>query len=62
MTAIETTAKKATGMPSALPNAAGIVRIAAQIAMKMTALNGSLRSLTRLQIFDPGIAPSRLNA
>ena len=36
--------------------------IAAQTAMKITALNGILRLLTLLQIRQPGIAPSRLNA
>src|SRR3954447_5579811 len=62
MTAIETTAKNATGMPAALPNAAGIVMIAAHTAMNSTALRGTRLALTLLQCRDPGIAPSRLNA
>src|SRR6476661_1181934 len=36
--------------------------IAPTAAMKMTAAAGTRRLLTRLQIRQPGIAPSRLNA
>src|SRR3954453_13568144 len=62
MTPIETTAVNATVTPSLLPFSAGSVRISASTATAITALNGIRRSLTRLQILQPGTAPSRLNA
>src|SRR3954468_2991462 len=62
MTPMETTAVKATVMPSLLPLSAGSVRISANTATAMTALNGIRLSLTRLQIRQPGTAPSRENA
>ena len=48
--------------PSLLPFSAGRVRMTESTATAMTALNGIFRALTRLQIRDPGTAPSRLNA
>src|SRR3954470_20646569 len=62
MTPIDTTAVKATVTPSLLPLSAGSVRISANTATAMTALNGMRFSLTRLQIRQPGTAPSRENA
>src|SRR3954452_487039 len=62
MTPIETTAVNATVTPSLLPLSAGSVRISANTATAMTALNGIRFSLTRLQIRQPGTAPSRENA
>jgi hypothetical protein len=62
MTAIDTTARNATGMPELFGKYAGIVMTAAHAAMNSTAANGTRRVLTRLQIRQPGIAPSRLNA
>src|SRR3954447_666954 len=62
MTPIDTTAVKATVTPALLPFSAGRVRINASTATAMTALNGMRLALTRLHRFEPGTAPSRLNA
>src|SRR3954454_24074671 len=62
MTPIETTAVNATVSPSLLPLSAGRVRISANTATAMTALNGIRFSFTLLQIRQPGTAPSRENA
>src|SRR5947199_7812269 len=62
MTPIETTAVNATVTPALLPFSAGRVRISASTATAITALNGIRRALTRLHIFQPGTAPSRLKA
>src|SRR3954453_16347690 len=62
MTPIDTTAVNATVTPSLLPLRAGRVRIRANAATASTALKGMRRSLTRLQIRQPGTAPSRLKA
>src|SRR3954470_21001454 len=62
MTPIETTAVNATVTPSLLPLSAGRVRTSAITATAMTALNGMRLESTRLQIRQPGTAPSRLNA
>src|SRR3954451_838673 len=62
MTPMDTTAVKATVTPSLLPLSAGSVRISANTATAMTALNGMRFSLTLLQSRQPGTAPSRENA
>src|SRR3954453_2452796 len=62
MTPIDTTAVKATVRPSLFPFSAGSVMISAAVPTAMTAVNGIRRWLTRLQIRQPGTAPSRLNA
>src|SRR4051812_4836205 len=62
MTPIDTTAVNATVTPSLLPFSAGSVMNSAMAATAMTALNGIARWFTRLQIRQPGTAPSRLNA
>src|SRR3954451_24753202 len=62
MTPIDTTAVNATVTPSLLPFSAGRARTSAKTATAMTALNGMRFELTRLQIRQPGTAPSRLNA
>jgi hypothetical protein len=49
-------------MPASFGKAAGTVRIAAQTAMKSTALTGIRLALTLLQILQPGMAPSREKA
>src|SRR5215204_4513380 len=63
MTPIETTAKKATGTPAALPDSAGSVRIPAKRHDPSTAATGTLRfPLTLRQSLLPGVARSRENA
>src|SRR3954452_21114482 len=62
MTPIDTTAVNATVTPSLLPLSAGRVRISANTATAMTALKGMRLALMRRHRFDPGTAPSRLNA
>src|SRR3954470_20231277 len=59
---MDTTAVKATVRPSLLPLSAGSVRISANTATAMTALNGMRLALTRLHRREPGTAPSRLKA
>src|SRR3954462_11961589 len=59
MTAIDTTAMKATGVPALLGKYAGIVMMAPSTAMKITAAAGTRREVARLQILHPGMAPSR---
>src|SRR3954449_11015597 len=62
MTPIDTTAVKATVTPALLPFSAGRVRMSANRATAITALNGMRLRLTRLHRLDPGTAPSRLKA
>ena len=69
ITAMDVTAKKATGMirgsasvPMLTSISAGTVTIAASTATPSTALAGTRALLSVDQIFDPGMAPSRLKA
>src|SRR5947209_6195081 len=59
---MDTTAVNATVTPFLLPFSAGRVRISANAATAMTALNGMRFSLTRDHRRHPGTAPSRLKA
>src|ERR687895_1781791 len=61
-TAIDTTAKKATGMPASLLVSAGSVISAASPQLASTAATGTRFLLTLLQICQPGTARSRENA
>src|SRR6478735_10171770 len=64
-TPIVVTAKNATGTGAPLMStstSAGAVTISAQIATRMTALNGTFALLSLRQWRCPGTAPSRLNA
>src|SRR5215212_168346 len=62
MTQTETTAKNATGMPSATFHSAGSVMISAQVTTKRTAPTGVWFLFSFVQICQPGIARSRENA
>src|SRR5690349_21272520 len=62
MTPMETTAVNATVTPALLPLSAGRVRISANSATAITALNGMRLESTLLHSRDPGTAPSRLKA
>src|SRR5215208_3417784 len=62
MTAIETTAKNATGMPAEVPQSAGMVMISASTHEPSTAATGTRFALTLLHIRQPGTARSRENA
>src|SRR5919199_2977831 len=62
ITVIETTAKKAHGIPAALPLSAGSVTMTQKAETARTELRGTRRLSTVLQIRQPGIARSRENA
>src|SRR5215211_3341372 len=62
MTQTETTAKNATGMPSATFHSAGRVMISAQVTTKSTAPTGVWFLFSFVQIRQPGIARSREKA
>jgi hypothetical protein len=62
ITAIETTAKNATGMPASVPQSAGMVMISASAHEPSTAPTGTCFAFTRLKNCQPGTARSRENA